>query len=445
MPGAASQRRRIGNGTRPPTAPLAVVAILVLIACVAAVAAGAADTATRTVEQATVRVRAPSAPKGLSMKSGIVTDAATGRVLWSRKASRRRLIASTTKTMTALVALDRSRPSQKLRATNYAHDAAESLIGLIPGEKMTAHDLITALMLVSANDAADTLALRLGGGSRKNFVAAMNRRARAIGMNDTVFGNAVGLDRPTTFSTARDMAKLGAEAMRTPELAAIVGRRRATLRSGAKTRRVVNKNHLVQRYPYVDGIKTGHTLKAGYLLLGSATKLDARVISVVMGASSEAGREQETLKLLRFGRAHFKPVEPVSAGRTLYRLPVALQDSTAPVFAKRDIRFAMRDRERYAVTITSAKELEGPLAAGSRVGTLHVEREGRPVADAPVFLRESVPEPPVAAVMLDLLQRALPLMLILAVAFIMGLLLLRRRARRGSDGVEPTAARATAP
>lgn len=425
--------------------PVVAIAALAAGASVAVFEAGAAETVTRTVERKTVTVRAPRPPRGTTMKSGIVTDAATGRVLWSKHARQKRLIASTTKTMTALVALARSQPSQTMRATNYQPDPAESVLGLAGGEKMTARDLITALMLASANDAADTLAVRLGGGSRADFVAAMNRRAREIGMSGTRFGNPVGLDRPLTISTARDMAKLGAVAMQTPELAAIVGRKRATLRSGSKTRRIVNRNKLVQKYSYVDGIKTGHTMKAGFLLLGSATKADARVVSVVMGAPTEAAREAESLKLLRFGRAHFKTVEPVSAGRTITELPVALQDLSVPVYVKRDVRFALRDDERYTVSVTSAAELDGPLAAGARIGTVQVTRNGRAVSESAMYLRRSIPEPPIAAVMLGLLQRILPLMLILAAAFIIGLLLVRRRARRSSNGVGQTAARATAP
>lgn len=424
-------------------AMLAVLAIASGVTAATAVPSPAAESATRTVTSKTVEVRTPRMPTGVSMKAGSVNDASTGRALWAMHPRQKRLIASTTKIMTALVALSRSTPDQTLRATDYQHDAAESVLGLKPGERMAVRDLTAALMLYSANDAADTLAARLGG--RANFVAAMNRRARALGMTDTVFGNPIGLDTPLTQSSPRDMAKLAIAAMREPELSRIVGRKRATLRSGSRTRRIVNRNKLVLRYDHVDGIKTGHTMKAGYLLVGSATKEDARVVSVVMGAPSEAARDRDSIKLLRFGRAFFKPVEPVSTGRTITELPVALQDVTAPVYAKKDVRFALRDGERYAVSVTSATELEGPIAAGTRVGVVKVTRNGRAVAETPVYLRNSVPEPPVAAVLLDLLQRFLPVMLVLTIAFIIGLLLMRRRARRSSKGIGRTAARATAP
>lgn len=404
----------------------------------------AADVVTRTLVQRQVEVRAPRMPTGMSMRSGTLVDAATGRALWSMRPRRTDLIASTTKIMTALVAISRSRPTQVLTATTYRADPAESRIGLRPGERMSVADLLEALLLESANDAADTLAARLAR-SRSAFVAAMNRRAHALGLFDTHFGNPIGLDSPRTVSSARDLATLAIAAMREPRFSSVVGRRSATLRSNQRRRRVVNRNRLVLAHSWIDGVKTGHTLRAGYLLVGSASKRDARVISVVMGEPTEHGRWDDTLKLLRFGRKFFKSLRPVTAGRTLATLPVALQDVEAPVYAKREIGFALRDGERYDVKLTAPDELEGPLAAGTRVGTVAVSRNGKTFARAPVYLRKAVPEPPTAAVLLRLLRRLLPVMLILAIVFMMGLLVLRRRAKRRMRGIGGAAARPFSP
>ena len=118
-------------------------------------------------------------------------------------------------------------------------------------------------------------------------------------------------------------------------------------------------------------------MKAGFLLVGSATKDDARVVSVVMGAPTEAARDRDSVKLLRFGRAFFKPVEPVSSGRTITELPVALQDVTAPVYAKRDVRFALRDGERYARQRHVGRRARGPARRG------HARRHGQGHAQRP--------------------------------------------------------------
>ncbi|MBI4898233.1 MAG: D-alanyl-D-alanine carboxypeptidase [Actinobacteria bacterium] len=430
-----------------PARPRTIALIALVAALVSASAAGealAADSVARTISEQTVSVRVPRMPTGTSMKAGIVTDAATGRALWSIHARDSRLIASTTKIMTALVAISRSRPGQTIAATAYHPDAAESVIGLRAGERMTASDLLKALLMESANDAADTLAARLAG-SRGAFVSAMNRRARALGLRDTHYGNPVGLDTPRTVSSARDLAKLTAVAMREPRFSSIVGRRRATLRSGARVRHITNRNKLLQDYDWVEGVKTGHTLRAGYLLVGAASKLDARVISVVMGEPTESGRWNDSLKLLRFGRKFFKPVRAVRARRALTELPVALQDRTAEVYAERTVEFALRDGERYKVVLTTPKELEGPLAAGARVGTVIVTRNGRKYNEAAVFLRDAVPAPPVQAVLLHQLQRLIPAMLILSLVFMIGLLLMRRRARLRPQGIGRAAARPHAP
>lgn len=409
-------------------------AALIAAVCVGAAAAGApaasaTDTVVRTIDDRTVQVRTPRMPTGISAKSATVTDTARGRVLWSMHDHDVRLIASTTKIMTALVAISRTEPSQVLRATTYHGDVAESVIGLRPGERMTAEDLLSGLLIASANDAADTFAVRLAS-SRSAFVAAMNRRARALGLTETHFGNPVGLDKPRTVSSAHDLAKLAAAAMREPRFEAIVGRKRATLRSGAVRRRIVNSNKLVVRYDYVDGVKTGHTLTAGYLLVASAVKHDARVISVVMGEPTEAARERDSIALLRFGRAFFKSVRPLAKRRAVTRLPVALQDTTAAVFPRRGVSLALRDGERVALTLAAPEELEGPLATGSRVGTATVRRNGRVVAETAVYLRGAISSPPLKAVLLHLLWRTLPWILLLAIAFMISMMLLRRRARR---------------
>jgi D-alanyl-D-alanine carboxypeptidase (penicillin-binding protein 5/6) len=398
----------------------------------AAAEARAAGIVTHPVETRTIDVQAPMMPSELSAQAGTLIDASTGRAFWSNHARQVRLVASTTKIMTALVALSRAEPSKILTATDYAGAAVESTLGLRAGEQMTVRDLVRALLLQSANDAADTLAARLAS-SRAAFVKAMNTRARALGLSDTHYGNAVGLDLPRTVSSARDLATLTREALKDPLFRATVNLSHVTLKSGSKDRRINNRNPLVAKYRYVDGVKTGHTQRAGYVLVGAAHKLDANVISVVLDTPSMATRDRDTLALLRFGRAFFKPVAPLRVDRAIVELPVALQDKLADVYPSRTVEYAMRDGERYAVSVQAPKELEGPLEAGARVGTAIVKRNGRTVAKVAVKLKDPVEAPPVAAVLLHELERLLPLLAILSIMFMMGLMVQRRRERRRSE------------
>jgi D-alanyl-D-alanine carboxypeptidase (penicillin-binding protein 5/6) len=401
-------------------------AFLVGLLLVAAPSARAEDNIVRTLDQRTITVRPPRDPSGLSAKTAIALDAETGRILWSRKATTRRLIASTTKIMTALVAISRTRPNEMLTATAYRAGVGESLLGLKPGEKMTAQDLIRGLLLESGNDAADTLAARTAS-SRAAFVDAMNRRARQLGLSRTHFANPVGLDSPQNYSTAADLAALSREALKVPRFANTVDRAKMRLRSGNQPRTITNRNPLVARYKWAVGVKTGHTLAAGYLLVGAAAKLDSRVISVVTGEPSEAARESDSTKLLKFGRSFYRPVKPLAKQRSVYALPVALQDITAKVYPKRDVEFAVRNGEKIAVRLDAPKELDGPRTAGSIVGTATVLRNNKPAGTVQVALRDDVPAPPTTAVMLHALGQILPWLLAALALCMLGTFLVRRK------------------
>jgi D-alanyl-D-alanine carboxypeptidase (penicillin-binding protein 5/6) len=393
------------------------------------VPAGPAAAAVTTLGGPTdVVLPAPREPRGLDAKAGVLIDAETGRVLWSRSRNDVRPIASTTKLMTALVALSRAQPGEVLTATRYPAKPGESLIGLRAGERMTVRDLVTGLLLASGNDAADTLATRLAS-SKGAFVAAMNRRARALGLRRTRFGNAVGLDQPRTVSTAAELAELSRAAMRNRTIARTVGRARARLRSGARARTVVNRNELVGRYGFVDGIKTGHTMKAGYVLVGAASRLDADVISVVLGEPSIAARNRDTLALLRYGRAHFKPLTAVRKGKTAITLQTTPGDNPVPLVPRRTLRLAARDGESVKVVASTRDDVRGPLERGTRLGTVWVERDGRRVDETALVTASAVAEPTAVEWLGYVLGRSLPLLIVPLLGFMMVGVLLWRRAR----------------
>ncbi|MGH2906081.1 MAG: D-alanyl-D-alanine carboxypeptidase family protein [Solirubrobacterales bacterium] len=404
----------------------AALACAVFLALALVTAAFAAETITRTIVDETAQVRTQKMPTGLSAKTATVIDAESGRALFSLRPDRRRLIASTTKIMTALVAISRTKPEEKLTATAYRAGVGESVLGLKAGEQMSAQDLLRALLLQSANDAADTFAARTAS-SRGAFVSAMNRRARALGLSDTHYGNPVGLDVPKTYSTAHDLAKLTRAALLVPRFRDTVGKSHATLRTGSKVRKIANRNELVGEYSWVDGVKTGHTLAAGYLLVGAGHKGDARVVSVVTGEPSVAARNNDTLKLLRFGRGFFETKTPVNSHHALTELPVALQDKTARVYPTKTVGLAVTDGQKYTVTLSAPKELEGPIAAGAKVGTATVTRAGKTIATVPVVVRQAIAAPPITAVMLHELERLLPLVALLLIGFMIGVVVWRRR------------------
>src|SRR3954454_9304997 len=276
--------------------PLAALAVLLATACGAPAAAPAS-----------------AAPPGISAPAAIVIDARTGERLYAKNADDRRAIASTTKLMTATVALSRAKPSQVFQMPPYPLSPGESKLGLATGERMTFHDLLRAMTLPSANDAAYDVAVNVGG-SKEGFVRLMNQRARSLGLSETHYSTPVGLDDPTNYSSGRDLAKLTALLLRNRTFARVVDMRSATLASGARPRTVVNRNDLVLDYPFVSGVKTGHTIDAGYVLVGSASGNGAKVVSVVLGTPSITARDADSLALLRWGVRQFHPVNAVKRG-----------------------------------------------------------------------------------------------------------------------------------
>ena len=333
---------------------------------------------------------APSVPE-ISAGSAIVVNAANGDVLYARSPDRRRAIASTTKLMTALLTLESVSLNDRFAAVRYRAAPAEVTIGLRPGERMTVRDLMRALLLPSANDAAATLAEGVAG-SRSRFVRMMNRRARQLGLDHTHYSNPVGLDVGRNYSSAADLVTLARQLRRNAFFRRTTNMPEARLRSGDHPRPVVNRDDLVAKYRFVNGIKTGHTNKAGYVLVGSGTKHGVAVISAVLGEPIEAARDADTLALLDYGLAQLKRVTAVHRGERLGTAKVRYRESdTIPLVSGESVREVVRRGQRPRVSVDAPAVLRGPKPAGARVGTAIVRVDGRTVARVPVRTGAKVP------------------------------------------------------
>lgn len=331
-------------------------------------------------------------PSLATASAGIVIDARSGQVLLSKRADARRPIASTTKLMTALLTLESGRLRSTFTAPAYNAGSLESQIHLRRGERMTVHDLLTGLLLESANDAAVDLAVGVAG-SKQLFVAKMNMRARQLGLRNTHYANPIGLDAPGNYSTAHDLATLARKLMTRPAFAKIVGKARATLRSGDHVRTIRNRNLLIGRYGFVDGVKTGHTATAHYVLVGAAHGNGAKVISVVLGEPSEGARDTDSLALLRWGVDQYRRVTLLRPGRTVTRVGVAhFSDLKIRLTTRRAVSFTLRRGERLTTRVHVPKQLEGPIAKGRRVGSVDVLYLGHRVKTLGLVTTRAVPE-----------------------------------------------------
>jgi D-alanyl-D-alanine carboxypeptidase (penicillin-binding protein 5/6) len=375
-------------------------------------------------------------PPDVQAASAVLVEASTGDVAFQRAARERRAIASTTKLMTALLALEGIALDDVLTAPGYEAAPAESVIGLQRGERMTVRDLLRALLLASANDAAVALAVGLSG-STEAFVGEMNRRARELGLRDTSFANPIGLDEEGNHSSARDLVRLTAVLRRQPFFRETVDLPRVVLRSGSRRRTVQNRNLLVREVPMVDGVKTGRTLEAGYVLVGSASRDGVTVLSVVLGEPTEAARDADTLALLRYGLSRYERRTVLRAGQGLRTASLEHRDDRVRLVAAETVERVLRRGERARARVVSApEELDGPLPAGQRVGTIEVRVRGRVVDRVPLVTAVAVAEASVADRVRSALSEPLAMLLVvLLLGCTVTLALLRRRVVRRAGGV----------
>ena len=388
-----------------------------MLAVVAVLAAAAPSSAAA----ATPPPRVPTAA------SAIVVDARDGTVMYAKRPDAERSIASTTKLMTALLALEQAKPNEVFTAPAYQAQPAESRINLREGERMTVHDLLRALLLESANDAAVALAENISG-SREAFVDEMNARAEDLELDHTSYANPIGLDQIGNYSSAHDLATLARTLLRKRRFARIVDMPSATLESGSRLRTIRNRNDLVSRYPWVDGVKTGYTQNAGNVLVGAAARGPrARVVSVVLGEPTEAARDGDTLTLLRWGLGQFHRVRVVDRRRALATAEVEYRDETARLVPRRGAVLTLRNGERVRRRVDAPDELEGPLRAGERVGSVTVLVDGRSARRVALVTAAEVPGAgPLRVLVSDL---GVPLIVMIAVFIVIAAILAILRVR----------------
>jgi len=276
---------------------------------------------------------APPAPR-VEARAAVVMDAATGAVLWQRLAHRPVLIASTTKILTAIVANDSYRQSKVLRVPEAAERVDGTRFGYKTGWRIRRDQLLTTLLLVSANDAAETLAAAWPDGGRAGFIQAMQAKAAELGCTDSTWRDPSGLDAPGHRASAADLAVLGRALLERPVLAKLVGSRVAPYAwPGGRKTVLGNHNHFVGlgRDPGALGIKTGYTTKAGSTIVAAQRRGGRTLVAVVLGSKV---MYDDVRALLGYG---FK-VEPKVGAELLGQLPdpeQAAPDATLPPAADR--------------------------------------------------------------------------------------------------------------
>jgi D-alanyl-D-alanine carboxypeptidase (penicillin-binding protein 5/6) len=354
----------------------------------------------RAAAQETKPEAPPGAPK-LNAGSWTLMDAHTGHYLAGKNPDKRVSIASTTKIMVALVALEEDVDMDKQvtvseEAARYA-GSVYSNIGLYPYDRVSVKDLLTAALVPSGTDADYALAEYLGNGSVDEFVAMMNHKAKELGLENTHFANPAGIDAPGNYSSAADLAKMTREAMKYPEFREIVNMPEATISTQDRKIDVVTTNLLVlpnSGYDYgpATGAKTGTSAQAGFCVVATAQSGDESYIAVVLDAAGNLQRFEAARTALEYGFGEYerKPLvesqEPYAELELPYR-----RGETVKLVAAKDVT-ALAGPGLEVVRSKTTQEAPPSANAGRKVGTVEVSVDGRSVGSSPLVVQKGYEE-----------------------------------------------------
>ena len=328
--------------------------------------------------------------------AAILVDEDSGTVLYEKNADARRPIASITKVMTLLLtfeALEAGKISLDdfVPVSEHAYHMGGSQIWLEPGEEMTLNDMLKAICISSANDAAVAVAEYVGG-SEPAFAEMMNARAAELGMTNTHFVNACGLDEPEHLSTARDVAVMSREMLlHHTEVRDYCSIWMDTLRGGAT--QLVNTNKLLKSYSGITGLKTGTTGKAGVCISAYAERDGLRLIAVVLGAASGKERFQAASTLLDYGFSHFESAAAELPADAPLSLPVerGTAESVALTYtAPERCLMPKGESSTLQVALDLPQKLAAPIRAGETIGTVKISNGSAELASYPVTAAQDV-------------------------------------------------------
>jgi len=337
----------------------------------------------------------PAEAFSIDAKAAVLMEPVSGKVLYAQNEHERLPPASVTKVMSMLLimeAVDSGRIGweEKIITSTTAAGMGGSQIYLKEGEEMTLRDMFKAIAVVSANDASTAVAEHLYG-SDVDFVDAMNARAKKLKLKNTHFANETGLPDPDHYSSAYDLAVISRELLKYPEVLKFTSIWMDSLRDGKFILR--NTNELIRVYQGADGLKTGHTSEAKYCLAATAKRGDFRLLSVILGAESDAARVAQTKRLLDYGFRNFQWKPVFESKKVIGRVYIkGAKQEQVPVRLRSDFGVVVeRDKESEVTTeITPVKNIKLPIKSGTRIGTVSALVDGKIIGQAPVYAAEDV-------------------------------------------------------
>ena len=332
-----------------------------------------------------VRVHGEELNLAENAKSAILIEASTGEVMYQKNANERLAPASMTKIMSLILIMENIENGNLkwndiVVVSKNASSMGGSQIFLETNEMMTVEDLVKGICIASGNDATVALAEKIAG-TEKAFVNLMNDKAKSLGLKNTNFMNATGLDAEGHYSSAYDMSVMARELVRHEKILEFSSIYEDYLRKNtAKKFWLVNTNKLVKFYSYIDGLKTGYTGNAGYCLTATGIKNDMRLISVVMGEENTDKRTTDTLAMLDYGFNMYSIDKVVSKEKSLGNVRVNLGDiENVDIMVENDITI-LNNNQKGKKNITyeiNTDNINAPVKKGDVVGKIDVYEEGR--------------------------------------------------------------------
>ncbi|ELK39376.1 D-alanyl-D-alanine carboxypeptidase DacB [Brevibacillus agri] len=341
---------------------------------------------------APVSIAEAQAPPSLSAEGAALIDVASGRILYSKNGTKKMRIASLTKTMTAIVAIETGKLDDVVTVPPEAVGVEGSSIYLKRSEKLTLEELLYGLMLRSGNDAAVTIATHIGG-SVPGFTYLMNEKAALIGMEHTNFTNPHGLDDSNQhYSTPEDMAKLSAYALRNPVFRQIVSTKVKDISWEGEEwdRRLLNKNKMLHLYNGADGVKTGYTKLAKRCLAASATRDGRQLATITLNASDDWN---DSAKLLDYGFAQFPLKQLVGEGQDVQpEMPLTMEAGTHLV-TQNAFRYPLQTAEEAGIKqrVVVGQSTITPKMDGQLVGFLQLYLKDQMIGQVPLLVRADAP------------------------------------------------------
>lgn len=335
-------------------------------------------------------ISAKAADNALSInaKAFVLMDPISGRILLEKNSQEKMAMASTTKIMTAIVALEKGDLQSQIRVSPRAASIGGSSFYLKPGDVLTLEDMLFGLMLPSGNDAAVAIAEHIAGTEDK-FVQIMNQKALELGALNTHFTNPHGLDDPEHYTTAVDLAVISRYALKNIKFREIVQTKTKEIKYGDIDRQIFNTNRLLWEFEGADGIKTGYTGKAGRCLVATAKNNGFHLLSVVLGSQNHF---EDSKKLLNYGFENYKLKNIISKNN--YLTTVNVENGvikTVDLIAKDSITLPIEESENIKFKLIVPKKIKAPVFKGEEVGQVQVYIDDDLVTSTSLITAKDVP------------------------------------------------------